>query len=185
MTWYERIEELLNKNMTEKGFKLWKGIDNMLPTIWDKPTSSTGKYHQKAEGYVPDCAEHTYEMLHAAVPLLGAFNVTPTTTDADMILLAIVLHDSMKYGKEGELKHTTGKHDQLVGNMVEANKKTIQKLLTESQTDILIDSVRYHSGRWSTDATKAFDFSQFNSIVMFIHMLDMLSTKDLIKIPHD
>ena len=36
----------------------------------------------------------------------------------------------------------------------------------------LYDSVRFHSGRWSTD----FDVSKFSNMPFFIHTLDMLST---------
>ena len=57
MNYKEKVVELLEKNMTEKGFKLWIGINNILPDIWDKPTASTLKYHKKLNGEVPCNAE--------------------------------------------------------------------------------------------------------------------------------
>ena len=75
MSYKERIVELLKENMTEKGFKLWQGIDKVLPDIWEKPTSSTGKYHKKKNGDVPTNAEHVYQMLFSARKL---FNLNQT-----------------------------------------------------------------------------------------------------------
>ena len=98
MNYKDKIIELLESNLTERGFKLWKGVSSILPDIWNRPTSSTGKYHQKSDGTVPDIAEHTYEMLYSAVKLFRMFNFEPKTSNADMILIALVLHDSLKYG---------------------------------------------------------------------------------------
>ena len=74
MDYYTRIEELLKEYMTEKGFHFWKAINGKLPNIWDRPTSSTGKYHLKEGGRVPDCAEHVYGMLFAASKILKMFS---------------------------------------------------------------------------------------------------------------
>ena len=43
------INELLEKNLTKRAYALWKQLNAMFPNIWDLPTSSTGKYHQKKD----------------------------------------------------------------------------------------------------------------------------------------
>jgi len=181
--YYEKLSELLRINMTEKGYSLWKAIDSKLPNIWEKSTSSTFKYHKRADGSVPDIAEHTYEMVYASIPLLAMLNINVNTTDADVVLLALAFHDSLKYGPDGNREHTARDHDKLAADMVGANRDTFMKIMNESQAAILEDSVRYHSGRWSTDANKDFNFSDRHPIAMMVHMLDMLSTKDLLKLP--
>jgi len=179
----EKILNLLENNMTDKGFKLWKGISNILPDTWDSPTSSTRKYHKKMNGDVPSQGEHTYHLLYSTVKLFRMFNVNIKTTDADKMLFAAGLHDSLKYGNLGTRKHTDRKHDKEAADMVSANKNTFLKVLTEDQFYDMEEMIRFHSGQWSTDVPKdkQFNFNEYNPETMFIHMLDMMSTADLIQ----
>ena len=183
MDYKEKVVELLEKNMTEKGFKLWKGINAMLPDAWDKPTSSTGKYHKKLNGDIPVQAEHIYHLLYSTVKLFRMFNITAKTTDADKLLFAVALHDSLKYGELGTRKHTSKTHDKEAADMVSQNKETFQKIMTEEQFFVMEEAIRFHSGQWSTDVpkNKKFTFSDYNPETLFIHMLDMMSTADLIQ----
>ena len=183
MSYKEKISELLETNMTEKGFKLWKGISGILPDTWDKPTSSTGKYHKKADGSVPNQGEHVYHMLYAASKVWRMFNIEPKTSEADALLFAIVLHDSLKYGKFGNRKHTDYQHDKLAADMVKQNKETFLKVLSESQFYDMEEAIRFHSGQWSTDVGKKeyFDWNDFKKYTFFVHMLDMLNTADCLQ----
>jgi len=178
-----RIEKLLEENMTERGFKLWKTIDQRLPNIWDKLTSSTGKYHKKLNGKIPTIAEHVYEMLYAATKLVQMFDVKIKTTKADTVFLAIVLHDALKYGPFGSRLHTDVRHDKEVADkIVHENRQTFAKFFTNEQIQLLEDMIRYHSGKWSTDVVSSkFSFENLPPEILFLHMLDMMSTHDLIQ----
>jgi hypothetical protein len=179
----EKIENLLETNMTEKGFKLWKGIDSMLPDIWSKLVASTKKYHKKLNGEVPDIAEHVYHMIYAGIKLLRLFDITVNTTEADKILFALALHDSLKYGNLGTRKYCDNAHDKEAADMVASNEMTFKKILSDEQFQVMEEAVRFHSGRWSTDVprNKRFDWKEYNSETLFVHILDMLSTQDLIQ----
>lgn len=185
MDYKEKVIEILEANLSERGFKLWRGIDKIVPDIWSLPTSSTGKYHKKQNGDVPDIAEHVYQMLYAAVKVLRMFNVKPKTTDADKILMAVALHDSLKYGNLGNKKHTDYQHDKLAADMIASNRDTFIKLFNEDQLHTLEESVRFHSGQWSTDIPKNEKFnwnkSGLKMETFFVHVLDMFSTADLIQ----
>lgn len=183
MNYKEKIYKLLEENMTEKSFKLWKGIDSVLPDIWDYPTSSTGKYHKKLNGEIPSQGEHVYQMLYATSKIIKLFGYNSKTEEADKVFFAVALHDSLKYGNLGSRKHTDTKHDKEAADMIASNKKTFTKVLTEEQFYILEESVRFHSGQWSTDVekNKKFNFSEFHPETLFVHILDMLSTADLIQ----
>jgi len=185
MNYKEKVIELLEKNMTERGFKLWSGIDRILPNIWNKPTSSTGKYHKKLNGDIPDIAEHIYCMLYATVKLFRMFDINKKTVNADKILMAVALHDSLKYGNMGTRRHTDKYHDKAAADMIASNEDTFRKLFDEEQFQTLEEAVRFHSGRWSTDIPKNeyFDWSKTNlrSETFFVHMLDMMNTADLIQ----
>jgi hypothetical protein len=113
------------------------------------------------------------------------FDISPKTTDADKMLMAVALHDSLKYGNMGTRKHTDTQHDKQAADMIASNKETFMKLLSEEQVYTLEEAVRFHSGRWSTDVPKNENFdwskSKLRMETFFVHMLDMLSTADLIQ----
>jgi hypothetical protein len=179
------ISELLERNLTKRAFKFWKELNSLFPNIWELPTSSTGKYHKKADGRVPSCAEHVYSLLYATTKVMRMFNINKRTSDGDMMLLAVALHDALKYGKHGTLKHTDYNHDRMMGNVIVENDSTLKELFTDEQIQNMELMIRFHSGRWSTDHdnTDEIDFTKFPQYVLFIHMLDMLDTANCLK--HD
>jgi len=183
MEYREKITELLKVNMTERSFKLWKGIDSMIPDTWNRPTSSTNKYHKKMNGEVPSNGEHVYEMLYTATKISRLFGFELRTTDLDKLLFAISLHDILKYGEMGSRRHTDVKHDKEAADMVSNNKKTFLEILTEDQFQVMEECMRFHSGRWSTNIPKdrPFSFKDYNPETLFVHILDMMSTADLIQ----
>jgi len=183
MEYKEKIAELLKNNMTERAFNLWKGIDRVLPNTWNKATSSTGKWHKKLNGDVPSQGEHVYELLYAATKVMRLFDIKLRTPNGDKMLLAIALHDSLKYGKQGSRRHTDIKHDQSAADMVNINRDIFLEILTEEQFQIMEESMRFHSGQWSTDVpkNKPFSFKDYNPETLFVHVLDMMSTADLIQ----
>lgn len=185
MNYEEKISELLEKNMTERGFKLWLEIKKKIPNIWDKLTSASKKHHRKENGHVPSVAEHTYEMLYAADKILRLFTYQPKSNDIDVIFLSIVLHDSLKYGiKEPEVaEKTDNNHDKLIADVVLHSRDLFMKLLNEPQFEKLEESLRYHMGKWSTDWRKGISsFNHMNHETFFVHVLDMLSANNCIKI---
>jgi len=183
MDYKKKIVELLEANLTEKAFKLWVEVDRILPNIWEYRTSSTGKYHKKLNGQVSIQAEHVYHLLYSTFKLLRMFNIEIKTPDADKLLLAAALHDALKYGKLGTRKYVDNSHDKTAADMVSENKNTFLKIMDEEQFYIMEEAIRFHSGRWSTDVpkNKKFSFKDYNPETFFIHILDMMSTADLIQ----
>jgi len=182
MDYHRKIIDLLEENLTEASFKLWRGIDKLIPNCWDKPTSTTGKYHKKANGDVQKQGEHIYEMLYATSKIIKLFGHEVPSAETDKIFLAVAMHDTMKFGQFGTRKHTDNRHDKLGADMVASNKRTFNKIFTDEQFFVLEESMRFHSGRWSTDAKWSdFNWKDYNPETLFIHILDMLSTQDLLK----
>ena len=179
--WYEEIRSILKENMTDKGFEFWDKLDSKIPNVWDRPTSSTGKYHQTEDGRVPVQAEHICLMLNTAVRLYKMFDITPKTSDADMLALAVVLHDSFKFGEDGKGKYTHKKHDTIIADKIVDKKDWFMSILDEDQCHILQEAVRFHSGRWSNEATPEYDSNKLSKYSQFVHTLDMLDTANLLK----
>jgi hypothetical protein len=181
MNYEDEMNELLKANMSEDGFRLWTAMSTKITSIWERPTSSTGKYHNKDDGRVPTVVEHTYEMLYAATKVMRMYGAEPKSVDADIICLAIALHDAWKYGeKPNSRSHTANAHDMIAAEMLRKNKEIICQLYSVDKYDILEDSIRFHQGRWSTNVSDAdnFSFSDRHPYVHFIHILDMLSANN-------
>ncbi len=176
----EKMDEILKRQLTQKSFDLWIGIrERISNNCWKKPTSSTGKHHQKEDGRVPSVAEHTFEMLYAADKIIAMFE---GLVNKDIIFLSIALHDSYKYGFVKTCKHTESKHDQIIGDMIRKNSRVFEQVFNEEEVKILEETVRFHSGRFSTNWSKDFTIKNFTPNILFLHMLDMLSSRNLLKI---
>ena len=177
----EKIDAILKKNISEKSFNLWLELKNKITNpCWDKLTSSTKKHHRKENGDVPSVAGHTYEMLYATDKIISMFE---GIINKDVIFLSIVLHDCYKYGECKTCQHTEAKHGQITADKIKNAKKLFLQVLTESETDALEQAVRYHDGRFSMIAKQDnFDRTFFTPEVMFLHTLDMMGSRDLIKI---
>ncbi len=175
------LVELAEEHLTEKGFKMLSVIVEHLPDIWDKPTSSTLKHHRRKDGTVPSIADHTAEMLEAGIKCIAIFtgddNIRNSYTDA--VFTGIFLHDGLKYGPEGKYRHTVSNHDKQIADFLEKNHKFIKKYYSEKEFSLIWAMVRFHSGQWSVKKAERpnFHFSQYPPEVLFIHVMDMLSTR--------
>lgn len=180
-----KINKILKRQLTERSYELWIGLSNLISNkCWNKPTSSTLKHHKKEDegNRVPSISEHTYEMLYATEKVISMFD---GMLNKDVIFLSIALHDSFKYGLAKNSPHTENRHDHLIGEIVKNNKKIFLQVLNEDDFNILEEAVRFHSGRFSTDANINFNFRDHSIEVFFLNFLDMMSSKNLIKVLED
>lgn len=181
------VDNLIKENMSEDGYTFWVDLKKRIPPIWNRPTSSTGKYHLKENGKVPTVLEHTYEMLYSCCKVMKLFKVKPHTQEADLLLLGILLHDAFKYGIDDPLftRFTDKTHDRIIANKIQLNRDIFLKIITEKQVSNLEHMVRFHSGIWSTDAKKdnEFSLSNLSPEAFFIHILDMLSANNCLRMP--
>ena len=182
---HKEFNELLKENMSDEGLEFWLALEDKIPPIWTRLSSSSKRYHKKSDGRVNTILEHTYEMLYAGCKIMRLFGVEKKTSEADLLILGIVLHDCFKYGVGDPLNrmHTDKTHDRIIGNAIHLSKNKFTKILTENQICKLEQMTRYHSGMWSTDAEKDFTFSKLNPETFFLHLLDMLSANDCLKVP--
>lgn len=176
----EKIDDILKRHLTNKSFDLWIGIrENITNNCLNLPTSSTKKYHLKEDGRCPTIAEHTYEMLYAADKIINMFD---GMFNKDIIFLSIALHDIYKYGLSITNTHTDNRHDTIIAETIKKNQKIFTQALSLEDTILLEQAVRFHMGKWSTDAPKDFSYDKYSPLVLFLSTLDMLSSKNVLKI---
>jgi 23S rRNA maturation-related 3'-5' exoribonuclease YhaM len=183
-SYLEKIDFLLEKNLSKKAFDLWINLKNKNSNpCWDKLTSSTKKYHRKENGDVLSVGGHTYEMLFAADRIISMFE---GIINKDVIFLSIILHDFHKYGLCKTCQFTEEKHGQITADKIKNNKKLFLQVLTENEINDLENSIRFHDGKWSSEIkNKPIDKSIFTPEVMFLHTLDMLSSRDVLKVKEE
>lgn len=178
-----KIDSLLREKLSEASYNFWLYAKKELPmSAMSRPTSSSGKYHQRTDGSVPSTAEHTYEMLYAASRIARMFGDDKKSDTSDVLYVAIALHDALKYGSTGTQPHTSRNHDKLIGDWVNKAWED-KKLPLDFDPNLLEDCVRFHSGRWSTDNPIKSKAPSLSIVAHFVHVLDMLSTASLIRLP--
>jgi uncharacterized protein YeaO (DUF488 family) len=181
----DALLKLAETCLTPKGFKMLMFLDGKIPDIWDRPSSSTGKYHKKEDRKVPTIAHHTYEMLYAASKAVRMLGDEVISSRNDALLMGIILHDALKYGPTGITPHTSKTHDKQMADLMFGKKNLLMKIFNEEEFELFIDVIRYHSGRWSSDLTKEekknFTFKDHRPEILIVHFLDMLSTIDCLK----
>jgi hypothetical protein len=176
---FQKIDDLAKQSLTPKGYKLFSFVNSKLPDIWNRSSSSSMKYHKKADGSIPTIAEHSFEMFQAAVKTIQMWGNETISKRNDAFLMAIILHDSLKYGPTGKNPHTTRNHDQQLANFFLSKKEIFLKHFNEEEFALFLSCIRFHSGRWSPDAKGIPDvLYNLPPEVIIVHFLDMVSTKD-------
>ncbi len=179
---FQKIDDLAKQSLTPKGYELLSFINSKLPDIWNRSSSSSMKYHKKADGSVPTIAAHSYEMFQAAVKTIQMWGNETISKRNDAFLMAIIFHDSLKYGSTGKNPHTTRNHDQQLADLFLSKKEIFLKHFNEEEFKLFITCIRFHSGRWSKDAKGITNFlHEVPPEVVIVHFLDMLSTKDVLQ----
>ncbi len=147
--------------------------------------SSTGKYHPKyAAGdgglsrHVKSACKFAYELL--SNPIIGK---PYSERDKDLIIIALLIHDGLKYGKVKE-QYTRFDHPILISEFVEENKDKLN--MSDEDRDKVRKAVASHMGPWNT--------SSYSDVVLpvpkkpmekFVHMCDYLASRRFILLEFD
>jgi hypothetical protein len=179
-----KFDVILENMMTDQGFNFWKKLENKIPNVWRRDSSSTRKYHKDEHGNVASIEEHTTEMIFALGKILNVFEIKEKTREADLLFLAVALHDAAKYGTENpeERMHTVGDHDKIMADLIKNGKQVFLKYFSPAEVILLEQMVRMHSGIWSTDWQLGLNkWEDFNKYTLLVHLLDIFSSRNLIK----
>lgn len=179
------LDNILRENLTPNAYRFWEALnEKIIPQkIWDRPTSSTGKHHKKENNRVPTIAEHTFEIVYATSKIYRMFGTKENYSRLNCILLAGAIHDALKYGRYGSFTHTDMRHDKVMADIVKLQATHFEKVMSKEDVNVLEQMVRFHMGRWGTDVLheEAFSFIGMREETMFLHILDMLSSRNCLK----
>lgn len=195
------FQPMFEKFETEEILEYFKEIVTKVPTsIFYKPASSSGKYHNKQQTGKYGQLIHIYmffDILNMLLDLEYNQIKFPDLIERDLMRCTPVLHDICKYGKYGTRTHTTSKHPLMAKEKLIKinNQKNFKHPLNEQQLNMLCEMCERHSGQWNIWKEKQYVFGdnywdgyQLETITgemekpqndrdMLIHECDMLASR--------
>lgn len=154
--------------------------------FFEVDASSTGKYHPKYASGDKGLLRHVKAAVKMAVELLAnpIIEKPYSSRDKDLIVLALIVHDGLKYGKNKTDKYTKFEHPILISDYIKEVRDNLQ--MTDEDVEKLCSMVASHMGPWNTNS--------YSSIVLplpkapiekFVHMCDYLASRRFINIDFD
>ena len=156
-------------------------IDHIPDYFFTIPASSTGKYHPEYATGEGGLVRHTKSAVRMAKELFEIYKFD--IRKKDLIIMALVLHDSIKKG-EVEEKYTRFDHPLLACEFIRKYSKELP--ITKEDIDFICECIESHMGRFNT--------SEYSEVILplpktpeqkFVHMCDFLASRKVIKIEFD
>ena len=167
----EELELIKNDEIREITARLLDGAPDY---FWHVAASSSGKYHPAYALGEGGLVRH----VKAAVRFAHHLFVINDFTDKeqDYIIAALLLHDVLKHGKDGDEGRTVFKHPILAADYIRENT-------TGEYAEVVSSLVATHMGQWTT--------SKYSSVVLqapetrlqkFVHECDYLASRKDIEV---
>lgn len=141
------------------------------------PAASTGKYHPQFAQGEAGLVRHTKAALKIAKDILSLeyMNNIFTNDEKDLLLIAIMFHDTHKLGVPKE-KYTRFDHPLLAASFIKDNQD--KTTFTDKEINIITKTISSHMGQWNTNSYSNITLPKPNDkYEFFVHMCDFLSSK--------
>ena len=175
----EELNYIVDRDIKESLITMINIIPDYFFTI---PASSTGKYHPSYATGDGGLLRHTKAAVRMARELFGIYKFPSRTKD--LIIMALVLHDSVKKGYEKEEQYTRFDHPLVAVDFLKANAKELS--ISKADIEFVSSCIASHMGRFNT--------SEYSDIILpipktpeekFVHMCDYLASRKVIDIHFD
>ena len=156
-------------------------IDKIPDYFFTIPAASTGKYHPSFAQGDGGLVRHTKAAVRMAYELYGIYKFPQRTKD--LIIMALVLHDSVKKGIE-ETKWTLHDHPLIACEFIRNNKSELK--LNNDDIEFVCGCISGHMGKFNT--------CDYSDVILplpktpeqkFVHMCDFLASRKVINITFD
>ena len=160
-------------------------ISNLPDYYFEVDASSTGKYHPKYASGKGGLSRHVKSAVKMAISMFEdpCIGDKYSQRDKDLVVLALLIHDGLKYGKIKE-QYTRFDHPILISDFVEENKEKLN--MNEDDISKVRSAVASHMGPWNT--------SSYSDVVLplpktamekFVHLCDYLASRRFIVLEFD
>lgn len=186
MTKKEVFKKEINylKNITYR-----KNVQTLIELVPDYffiiPAASTGKYHPQFAQGEAGLVRHTKVALKIAKDILSLeyMNNIFTNDEKDLLLIAIMFHDTHKLGVPKE-KYTRFDHPLLAASFIKDNQD--KTTFTDKEINIITKTISSHMGQWNTNSYSNITLPKPNDkYEFFVHMCDFLSSKKYLDVKFD
>lgn len=175
----EEIKSIKNEDYKES----LKILLNLVPDyFYEIQAASTGKYHPEYAQGPQGLIRHTKAAFYIGKEVLSleGTNNYFNEKEKDLLLIAILLHDTFKCGKTKE-KYTRFDHPLLVGDFLKENKNNTK--LTDDDINFLTMVISSHMGQWNTSNYSDIQLPKPNNkYEMFVHICDYLASRKAIEL---
>lgn len=183
----EKIFEIeLDYIKNEKYKENTKKLLELVPDyFFEVPAASTGKYHPAFAQGEKGLVRHTKVAIRIAKDILDVeyMNNGFTKDEKDLMLIALLFHDSHKLGKIKE-RYTRFDHPLLAANFIRENKE--KTTFTDKEIELLASTIASHMGQWNKSEYSDVILSKpKNKYEFFVHMCDYLSSKKYLDVKFD
>jgi len=177
---FEReINYIQNPEYKESVKKLMEKVPDY---FFEIPASSTGKYHPEFTTGNGGLVRHTKAAVRIAKELLTLenFKKAYTSNERDLLLIALLIHDTFKSG-EIEEKYTRFDHPLLSADFIKKNQNITS--FNDKEIEFLATAISSHMGEWNTN--------NYSNVVLpkptakhqvFVHMCDFLASRKFLNI---
>lgn len=181
-----KVEKFSQELEYIKNGRIRKSAETLIEQIPDYffkvPASSTGKYHPSFSQGDGGLLRHTKVATRIGKEILSLeyTNNLFTNDEKDILILAIILHDTQKLG-DPEERYTRFDHPLLAADFIEKNKN--QTELNKEEIKLLKRAISSHMGQWNksnysnVELPKPSDKYEF-----FVHICDYLSSKKFLDV---
>lgn len=148
-------------------------LEKVNEKFFTEPASSTGKYHPSYALGEGGLVRHTQAAVRIANDLLHLENNPFDPDEGDLIIAALILHDTCKSGIEWESKYTKHEHPLLA---VELIKSCFEEgSIFPIEMERLISS---HMGQWTTCNWSDIELPMpLDAAQNFVHICDYLASR--------
>ena len=152
-------------------------IDRVPDYFWTDGASSSGKYHPKMSQGVGGLVRHTKAVVMFAEELLRMSSYVYMKEEyKDFVIVACIIHDTVKYGLDGFDKAEYKNHAR---NAATAFRDYCLVTGYSEPHFLLLNAVRSHMGQWSTEK----EDRPFTNVDRCVHMADYMASRPFIDIP--
>lgn len=143
--------------------------------------SSTGKYHPAYALGPGGLVRHTKAAVKIAHELVGLemYRKRYTLDEVDLMLVALILHDGWKHGREAEAgQFTVAEHPVVCADWIKGSHE-LCSMLPGTQIEFLCGCVASHMGEWNTDyrSNKEILPKPKTAAQKFVHQADYLASR--------
>lgn len=149
--------------------------------FYTMPASTTGKYHPEYSLGEGGLVRHTKAAVKIADCLLGLEMYSKLKAFKDQIIAALILHDSVKKGRDGSQWTSTTHPLDAADLFVEvSNKDGMNKV---EDVEMIVGMIQSHMGQWNTDRNGREVLPKPETqIQKFVHQCDYLASRKFITV---